>query len=138
MWISISTRTWIGIHNIIWINIWVSIWMNIWTSIWINICTQSQKVFSQKQLVKILLRVDVSMNDVYPTEKKFRKNRVKKRLKKPRFWPVFLISGSQTIYAYLKYRPKPRFLKPRYSAVFTIRINGLTPAVFITGENRGF
>ncbi len=27
--------------------------------------------------------------------------------------------------------------KPRYSAVFTRQINGLTTAVFITGENRG-
>jgi hypothetical protein len=34
----------------------------------------------------------------------------KKISKKPRFWPVFLNSGSQTIYAYLEYRQKPRLL----------------------------
>jgi hypothetical protein len=55
---------------------------------------------------------------------------------KPRFWPFFPNSGSQTIYPYLEYRQKPRFLKPRYSAVFRRCIKGLTSAVFITGENR--
>jgi hypothetical protein len=47
----------------------------------------------------------------------------KQNSEKPQFWPVFLDSGSQTIYAL---------------AVFTRRINGLTSAVFTTGEKRGF